>query len=125
MNGIQTGLIMDTATLHATLNRAWRYSRPEVVAHFAATFGLHDHAAIELFDELKLFLVAAALSGDSTPPSARIAAAWSEFVQFSDLYDGFCQWVVGAPVPHRPNGGAKGHRPWPSALTEYFWKLPV
>lgn len=79
-----------------------------VVAEMSTRHGLDRSASEALFDDLVLFLVAAARLETEAIPSASIDDAWHAFILYTGDYADWCSRRFGRFLHHRPARQAEG-----------------
>ncbi len=82
--------------------RALRHPAPEfLIDRFAAHADLDRSEALEVFEELKRFLVLGTVLDRNFAPSVPVDDLWHEWILFTDDYHTFCHHI-GGYIHHTP-----------------------
>ena len=105
-DSMETNLELDedhsSAVANATMRTLENYWSAELIERFQDKLGVDREQSELLFDDLKKFLlIAAMVEGQWAPPTA-IDEAWHQFILYTREYAFFCNSVFGQMIHHTP-----------------------
>lgn len=89
--------------LPSSIHEVQSYALPSVVQRYQMKLGLGEEAALQLFEDTKLFLFLCAKSRAPLSPNEILDFGWHEFLLFTQDYAAFCKEHFGFFIHHRPH----------------------
>lgn len=86
----------------AEITAALAYLHDDLVARFSRDQACSVAESMQLFTEVKKFLILCAATPYPCSPSARLDDMWHVFVLHTEAYADFCQRFLGRFIHHRP-----------------------